>query len=102
MFQVAAKSVFETGDRTGGLNQTITSCPLDPAQSPLPTGPSVGVGAAAVTTPENAAKKFEDDDTWRAKFLLKVQVKIIVEFRSSTFATDCWFKLECYATPWKL
>ena len=92
-FQVAAKSVFETGDRTGGLNQTITGCPLDATQSPLPTGPSVGVGAAVGgTTPENAAKKFEDDDTWRAKFLLKVQVKKIVKFMSSMFATDCWFK----------
>ncbi len=75
ILQVAAKSIFEASDRVG-LNQT-TNSQLDPTKSPMATG--------ACTTPENAAKRFEDDDTWRAKFLLKVQVKRIIFFSDKTW-----------------
>ena len=61
--QIAAKSILEGGDKSG-LNQSISD-----QQSP-----GGGAGRDA-TTPENAAKRFEDDDSWRAKFLLKVQVR---------------------------
>ena len=92
--QVAAKSIFETSDRTG-INQTLGS-PLDPSNSPM--GTSVGLGGVAVagTTPENGSKRFEDDDTWRAKFLLKVQVRakflLKVQVTESTHVqiSDIW------------
>lgn len=61
--QVAAKSVFEPSDTKPVLNQPNRP-PQELLQSP----------GGNTSSTENGAKKMEDDDTWRARFLLKVQI----------------------------
>jgi hypothetical protein len=79
---VAAKSIFETSERAGLNQQNKQIQEIHSPGGPSPEDPS---GA----TPENA-KRFEDDESWRAKFLLKIQVRIVLhDFSKNIFFNVC-------------